>query len=241
MFAAHPSQLGRPRPDYQLPLSRREHAHRRVSAQLAAHWRRPSAKPPSVSVTFLVTGFEPFAEFESNSSWDAIHALRERWPASIAALRLPVDHVAAHLELRRVLHAQRPQVVLCTGLARSGFRMERRARRPQQLTHELGEDELLGHWPWDEMRQCLVQAGVAAKDSWDAGQYVCESTYWSLLSFRASAGFPEFAAFLHVPPRSDEFPIERIARAVAAVVERRRQRLDAIVPIDSASDWHKEP
>ena len=127
------------------------------------------------------------------------------------------------------------------GLARSGFRIERRARRPRQLVHELGEDELHGHWPWDEMSQSLANEGVGAKDSWDAGQYVCESTYWSLLSFRASAGFPELAAFLHVPPRSDEFPIERIARAVAAVIERRRQSLDAIVPIDSASDWHKEP
>ncbi|MET0414066.1 MAG: hypothetical protein ABW217_22340 [Polyangiaceae bacterium] len=241
MFAAHPSQLERPRPDYQLPLTRREHAHRRVSAQLAAHARHPSAKPHSVSVTFLVTGFEPFAEFESNSSWDAICSLRERWPASIATLRLPVDHVAAHVELRRVLHEQRPRVVLCMGLARSGFRIERRARRPRQLPHELGEDDLLGHWPWDEMSQSLAHAGVAAKDSWDAGQYVCESTYWSLLSFRASAGFPEFAAFLHVPPRTHEFPLERIAHAVAAVVERRWQSLDTIVPIDSASDWHKEP
>lgn len=194
-----------------------------------------------MSVTFLVTGFEPFGEFATNSSWDAICALRERWPATIATLRLPVDHVAAHVELRRVLHEQRPRVVLCMGLARSGFRIERRARRPRQLEHELGEDELHGHWPWDEMSECLVNAGVDAKDSWDAGQYVCESTYWSLLSFRANAGFPELAAFLHVPPRSDEFPIERIARAVAAVIERRSQGFDAIVPIDSASDWHKEP
>lgn len=194
-----------------------------------------------MSVTFLVTGFEPFAEFESNSSWDAICALRERWPASIAMLRLPVDHVAAHLELRRTLNEQRPRVALCMGLARSGFRIERRARRPRQLAHELGSDELHGHWPWHEMNECLARAGVDAKDSWDAGQYVCESTYWSLLSFRASAGFPEFAAFLHVPPSSDAFPIASIAQVIAAIVERRRQTLSNVVPIDSANGWHKEP
>jgi len=194
-----------------------------------------------VSVTFLVTGFEPFAEFDTNSSWDAICALRERWPQSIATLRLPVDHVAAHVSLRRALNAQRPRAVLCMGLARSGFRIERRARRPAQLGHELGADELHGHWPWDEMSQCLQQAGVDAKDSWDAGQYVCESTYWSLLSFRASSGYPEFAAFLHVPPRSDDHSIPRIAHAVAAVIERREQRLRASVPVDSTSGWHKEP
>jgi pyroglutamyl-peptidase len=184
-----------------------------------------------VSVTFLVTGFEPFAEFETNSSWDAICALRGRWPASIATLRLPVDHVAAHVELRRALNELRPRAVLCLGLARSGFRIERRARRPAQLAHELGDDELQGHWPWDEMSQGLVHAGVEAKDSWDAGQYVCESTYWSLLSFRASTGFPELAAFLHVPPRTDLFPIERIARAVDAVVARCEQSLARELPL----------
>jgi pyroglutamyl-peptidase len=184
-----------------------------------------------VSVTFLVTGFEPFAEFSANSSWDAICALRDRWPAEIATLRLPVDHVAAHVELRRALDQQRPRVVLCMGLARSGFRMERRARRPSQLVEEPGDDELHGHWPWDEMSGELARAGVDAKDSWDAGQYVCESTYWSLLSFRARSGFPEFAGFLHVPPRSDAFPIERIAGAVSAVVDaRRRSVLAAALP-----------
>jgi pyroglutamyl-peptidase len=178
-----------------------------------------------VSVTFLVTGFEPFAEFSANSSWDAICVLRERWPASIATLRLPVDHVAAHLELRRALQEQRPRVVLCTGLARSGFRIERRARRPIELTQESGADELQGHWPWHEMSAELTRAGVEAPDSWDAGRYVCESTYWSLLSFRAETGAPEFAGFLHVPPRSDLFPIERIARAVDAVIDARRREL----------------
>jgi pyroglutamyl-peptidase len=178
-----------------------------------------------VSVTFLVTGFEPFGEFSANSSWDAICALRQNWPSEIATLRLSVDHVAAHVDLRRALIELEPRAVLCMGLARSGFRIERCARRPRELALEPGADELKGQWPWQEMSEELARAAVDAKESWDAGQYVCESTYWSLLSFRASRGFPEFAAFLHVPPRSDEFPIERIARAVSAVVAARWQHL----------------
>jgi pyroglutamyl-peptidase len=178
-----------------------------------------------VSVTFLVTGFEPFAEFSANSSWDAICSLRERWPADIATLRLPVDHRAAHDELRRALVEQQPRVVLCTGLARTGFRIERRARRPSALIDEAGADELHGAWPWAEMAAELERVGVDASDSWDAGQYVCESTYWSLLSFRENTGFPEFAGFLHVPPRSEAFPIERIARAVNAVIAARWREL----------------
>ena len=118
------------------------------------------------------------------------------------------------------------------GLARDGFRIERRARRPIELTLEPGAEELHGHWPWHEMTSELERAEVEARESWDAGQYVCESTYWSLLSFRAHARFPEFAGFLHVPPRSDAFPIERIARAVFAVVDARwRSIADAPAPV----------
>jgi pyrrolidone-carboxylate peptidase len=111
------------------------------------------------------------------------------------------------------------------GLARGGFRIERRARRPIALAKPEGEAELQGHWPWEEMSAELMRAGVDAKDSWDAGQYVCESTYWSLLDFRVNTGFPEFAGFLHVAPCSDVMPLERIAQAVGAVVDARLGKL----------------
>lgn len=138
---------------------------------------------------------------------------------------LPVDYQRAHEELRKLLVAHEPRAVLCTGLARSGFRIERMARRPAALTNTPGAEQLEGSWPWLEMSSELARAGESAPQSWDAGRYVCESTYWSLLSFRAEHGFPEYAAFLHVPPSSDEFPVERIALAVASVLDARRSAL----------------
>jgi pyroglutamyl-peptidase len=178
-----------------------------------------------VSGTFLATGFEPFRQYRVNSSWAALERLRDVWPARVRALCLPVDHVAAHRELRRALVELRPAAVLCTGLAvGSGFRVERRARRPAELASEVGEvgdDPLEGAWPWSEMQLALERAGVEAADSDDAGRYVCESTYWSLLSHRRGAGWPQFAAFLHVPQLSELYPVERIARAVQGVIEAR--------------------
>jgi pyroglutamyl-peptidase len=184
-----------------------------------------------MSATFLVTGFEPFREHLTNSSWDALALLSQTWPESIVARRLPVDHRAAHAQLRLALAELQPRAVLLTGLAKGRvFRIERRARQPPELSTELGAEALAGRWPWDEMRQALEASGVEAVHSEDAGSYVCESTYWSLLSYRGLAA-PEFAAFLHVPHESEEYGIPRIARAVGQVVSARHvQLLGSSVP-----------
>lgn len=172
--------------------------------------------------TFLATGFEPFGEHLSNSSWDALELARGAWPEAIAIRRLPVDYRAAHGELRRAIEQLQPRAVLCMGLARGdGFRIERRARRPAALADVAGAAESWGRWPWAEMRGALDEVGVRSVDSEDAGQYVCESTYWSLLSYRHLGSTPEFAAFLHVPPESEGYPLELIARSVGLVITRR--------------------
>ncbi|MEO8178953.1 MAG: hypothetical protein ABI895_08980 [Deltaproteobacteria bacterium] len=174
-----------------------------------------------MSATFLVTGFEPFGEHRTNSSWDALELLRPAWPEAIAIRRLPVDYRAAHLELRRALVELQPRAVLCTGLAQGdGFRIERRARRPAALADVPGDAESWGRWPWDELRRALDDAGVRSVNSEDAGQYVCESTYWSLLNCACVGTSPELAAFLHVPPESQRYPLELIARSVGLAVSR---------------------
>lgn len=198
-----------------------------------------------MSATFLVTGFEPFGEHRTNSSWDALERLREHWPRDVVTLRLPVDHRAAHTALRRALDELEPTAVLCTGLAKgSVFRIEVCARQPAQLSDVSlaggissagaapgGEPALVrGRWPWDEMQRALEQSGVDVVESQDAGRYVCESTYWSLLTYAPSKGErarPPFAGFLHVPHESSDYSIERIAAAVQRVVGARRAALDA--------------
>lgn len=146
-------------------------------------------------------------------------------PASVVTLRLPVDHRGAHLALRRALDELEPAAVLCTGLAKDrAFRIERCARRPAELADVSAIELAHGRWPWDEMRRALTQSGVDVNDSEDAGRYVCESTYWSLLTYARSPGLtqPTSAALLHVPHESSEYSIERIATAVRGVVDARR-------------------
>src|SRR5688572_20818156 len=102
-----------------------------------------------MSETFLVTGFEPFREHRTNSSWDALEHSRHALPAHVVTRRLPVDHRLAHERLREWLDELRPHVVLCTGLAKGRvFRIERRARRPVELADTRGPDVAAGRWPW---------------------------------------------------------------------------------------------
>jgi pyroglutamyl-peptidase len=182
-----------------------------------------------LSATFLVTGFEPFAQHRTNASWDALVLLRERWPANIVTECLPVERRAAHDLLESTLRKLRPRAVLCTGIAPGeSFRIEHRARRPEALALEPGVDEIEGRWPWSEMQSALDDSGVSTMHSHDAGQYVCESTYWSLLNHQDLSPYlaPEYAAFLHVPPASAACPLELIARAVGRVVAARSAALD---------------
>jgi pyrrolidone-carboxylate peptidase len=79
------------------------------------------------------------------------------------------------------------------------------------------------------MRAALDASGVVSIESEDAGQYVCESTYWSLLNYGytkhgaapLASKRPDFAGFLHVPPAAPALPLETIARAVDHVVRAR--------------------
>jgi pyroglutamyl-peptidase len=189
-----------------------------------------------LSATFLVTGFEPFADHRTNTSWDALALLRPNWPEHIVTRCLPVDYRAAHALLRRALLELEPRVVLCMGIARGEvFRIERCARRPAALAEEPGETKSQGRWPWHEMRTALEASGVVSIDSEDAGQYVCESTYWSLLNYGyadhaaapPASRRPDFAGFLHVPPAAPALPLETIARAVDHVVRARSAALSS--------------
>lgn len=187
-----------------------------------------------MSETFLVTGFEPFREHRTNSSWDALEHSRDDLPGQVITRRLPVDHRLAHERLRAWLAELRPHVVLCTGLAKGRvFRIERRARRPVELAGTRGPDVAVGRWPWQELRSALESAGSEVVDSEDAGRYVCESTYWSLLSHEGH-GAPAYAAFLHVPPESSEHPIARIAAAVTAAITARLAGLSPRPPFGPA-------
>ena len=168
----------------------------------------------------LITGFEPFSVWPVNSSGETALAVASLLPDVVRAEVLPVDHLAAHRRMRELLDETRPAACLAMGLAPTeAFRIERLARGPAELDVPRGRGRLEGAWPWEEMEAALRSSGRPVVYSDDAGAYVCETTYWSLLDYRLAQGGPAHAAFLHLPPISDQFPLPLLSQAVRRVVE----------------------
>ena len=168
----------------------------------------------------LLTGFEPFDVYPVNSSGETALAVAAALPNLVRAEVLPVDHLRAHRRLRELLDETRPAVCLSMGLAPTqAFRIERIARGPSQLEVPADRARLEGVWAWGEMTAALGSSGRSVVYSDDAGAYVCETVYWTLLDYRLSQGNPALAAFLHLPPISGHFPLPLLARAVRGVVE----------------------
>ena len=174
----------------------------------------------STTDKILLTGFEPFAEFKVNSSWQAVQKLASKRNPQFICECLPVDYHAARDQLIHLLESYQPYICLCTGLAAGDtFRLEQQARKPSQFSDLKGTDSYTGQWPWDEAMQSFQAKDLPAYFSEDAGRYVCESTYWTLLNFRDQHGYPEKSAFLHVPPLSENWPVDKIAAGVKAMLE----------------------
>ena len=173
----------------------------------------------------LLTGFEPFRHHVQNSSWECVSRVAAMY-GGVEARLLPVDHHSARQQLVEHLQALRPQLCLCTWLAEGDdLRVELQARKPQCFAGLPGEPVQAGCWPSGELLQELQGQGCPARASEDAGRYVCESTYWSLLDFRQRHGFPRWAGFLHVPPLSERFPVQRLVSAVDRVLSARLQAI----------------
>ena len=175
-----------------------------------------------MSARILITGFEPFAEWRINSSWEGVVAFARERP-EVTTARLPVDHDAATARLRATLDAVEPEICLLTGLARGDLcRIERLARRRSDAVESASEGagpaHRFGVWDCTAALRRLAAADCPARDSTDAGLYVCETAYRAALDRRAERGAPTHVAFLHVPPLSATWPAARIARAIDAML-----------------------
>lgn len=174
------------------------------------------AKPKPI---LLLTGFEPFDSFDSNPSWEAADEVAKRLSGSVVALRLPVDYFESRRQLITAIADINPITCLCMGLAPfDEFRLEEVARKPKEFAGLRGKSFLRGTWPWVNTETILRSERIPYRRSHDAGQYVCESTYWSLLDFGGTYFQGMHMGFMHVPALSPLFPLRRTADIVYRIV-----------------------
>ncbi len=167
----------------------------------------------------LLTGFDAFGGAAVNPSWLAVQALDGRSVAGhkIIAAQLPTAFETSIIELRRLLQAYKPALVICVGLAsgRDSMSIERVAINIQDASIA----DNAGHQPLDvsvissgpaayfstlpikAMLYALQKAGIPAEISQTAGTFVCNHVFYALMHALASsrrAKKPR-GGFIHVP------------------------------------------
>jgi len=157
--------------------------------------------PPTYSKVLLV-GFEPFGGESLNSSSEAI----DYWNNNIRAsydftedivfkiIRLPVNHEQSVNFLTPILDEWNPDLILMFGMYwdNDGVRLEQFAR-----SKDLKEETRL---PIAKLKKAYEEAGIEVYVSNDAGNYVCNYLFYSVMDYLNQKGKDRVVAgFIHVP------------------------------------------
>ena len=166
--------------------------------------------------TLLVTAFEPFGGETVNASLAAVSALPERigdW--EIRKLTIPVVFGKGARAVMEFAEHTPVDAVLCIGQAagRSAVTPEMLAINLQYATipdnegncpkdepiegGERGREAIFSTMPIRRMAEAVKRTGIPCEVSYSAGTYVCNDTYYRLLSF--FEGTPVKVGFIHLP------------------------------------------
>jgi pyroglutamyl-peptidase len=141
----------------------------------------------------LITTFTTWRpEQPSNASDDLIEALiqRDLLQEGVHLLRqVPVDFALAPATVLAKMVEVQPAKVVCCGMA------EARSRLTVESNGKLDTHEI--QTPVDI--QTLIQDLAVTEVSHDAGQFVCNHLYYSVLNFVQTVGLSTHCLFVHVP------------------------------------------
>jgi len=148
--------------------------------------------------SLLLTSFNTWkAHHKSNSSDDLLEELLARdWLSENVHLlrKLPVDfELAPQKVIARIKHLQ-PDIVVCCGMA------ERRSRLSVESNGKHEDETIHTTINLHELIQDLSNTRI----SHNAGKFVCNHTYYSILKHLQNAQSSSHCVFIHVPVLNDE-------------------------------------
>jgi pyroglutamyl-peptidase len=192
----------------------------------------------------LLTGFEPWHDFPVNSSWEVASRFDRRQIAgfTIAARRLPVSYGRLPRALGACLEEVEPDICIALGMEPRGtaLRLERVAVNVADAADYPDNDgaaprdgavvaggpaAYFAGLPLRQVADALGRAQLPARLSLSAGAFLCNACFYRLMHAAAEDRPGMVAGFVHVPPLldtlpgSEGWPVERLQRAVAVVIE----------------------
>ncbi len=165
----------------------------------------------------LTTGFEPFGGSEINESWLVAQCLKGKYfnNTEIVSEQLPVAWNKASVKLHDVVRKYKPTAIISFGQSYTeAVRLETTARnqRAKLPDNEGVTPDLLNIYnyapptmstrlPLREIEKRLTAAGIPVVISQDAGTYLCNETFYTLMfdpGLSETMNVPR--GFIHVPP-----------------------------------------
>lgn len=147
----------------------------------------------SVMSHILLTSFQTWLPHQqSNSSDDLLEevAKLESFPHSLTFLRhLPVDIAQASERAIAKINELQPDIIICCGMAES------RRQLSVESNASLGDTVL--KTPVDLER--LLDSSIGTTISHNAGKFVCEGLYYSVLNHLQKNELKKHGLFVHVP------------------------------------------
>lgn len=164
---------------------------------------------------YLITGFEPFAEFKTNPSAEFIRSLTDE---HLEGKVLPVDYVQLKKEIAEIAFSDY-EFIFMFGLAadRKEISFERVALnwiesaaadnsgvrpQPQKIDNKLG-DAIINPLPLDKWIQDL-KLTADVKISHTAGAYLCNFLYFQVLQKHKNS------LFIHIPSQVSLLELKRV-------------------------------
>ncbi|WP_170153067.1 pyroglutamyl-peptidase I [Roseiarcus fermentans] len=195
-----------------------------------------------------MTAFEPFGGETVNASWEAARQL-DGWRCGevvVAARMLPCAYDVSVAEFFASVESLRPCAVLMTGQAarRATVCVERFARNAAHASAPDnrgslgpraadGPDAIESTTSALRIAWAIRQAGIPARVSTDAGDYVCNHLYYYALRRLAEASQPIPAVFIHLPATPEQTP--------AGASRRRLATPDAVLALRAAVEVVSAP
>lgn len=183
--------------------------------------------------TILVTAFEPFGGETVNASWAAAQRI-DGWrcgEAVAVARMLPCLYDACVVEFVEAFERLRPEAVLMTGQAarravvsvESVARNEAGASAPDNSGVVRGAIAKEGPALLEatvrpvDVARAIRGAGLSARVSTNAGDYVCNHLYYGALRYLQASAPETPAIFLHLPATPEQRPPRANRRRLATV------------------------
>lgn len=143
-----------------------------------------------MSKTLLLTSFDTWKpQHRSNSSDDLLDLLGSVPPQWHLLRNLPVDFDLAPFKVMTALQRIQPQVVVCCGMAETRHQLAIESNGKYQTT-TLHTDLDLPQ---------LINGLCTTEISHDAGRFVCNHLYYSVLQFLRHQAWNCSSLFVHVP------------------------------------------